>query len=64
MSKLLKKIFKILFIFSLGVLGAIFWQVFLLPYLGSLSIFQDFLFIQDYANRQIVLNPVQEIPSV
>ena len=38
-----------------------FWQVVLLPYLGSVSVFQDFSFFQDYAQRQIVLNPVQRI---
>lgn len=61
MSKLLQKIFGILGIFGLGVVGAMFWQIILLPYLGSVSIFQDIPFFQDYAQRQIVLNPVQKI---
>ena len=54
-------IFGIIGVFSLGALGAIWAQAFLMPFLSSHSSFQQWGFVQDWNSRTTVIREVREV---
>ena len=48
-------------VFSLGVVGAMWAQVFLMPFLSSHSSFQQWGFVRDWNNRTTVVREVREV---
>lgn len=52
---------KILLIFILGVAGGIWAQVFLLPFLADCPSFQNFQFVKNLKEREVVIHPKTEI---
>jgi len=54
-------IFGIVGAFSLGGVGGLWAQAFLLPYLSSHSAFQEWVFVQDWSRRTTVIRDVQKI---
>jgi S1-C subfamily serine protease len=56
-----RNILKILLIFVLGALGGVWTQIYLLPYLAGLSYFQDFQFVKNLKEREMIVNPRTEI---
>ena len=54
-------IFGIIGVFSLGALGAIWAQAFLMPFLSSRPSFQEWGFVQDWNNRTTVVREVREV---
>lgn len=47
--------------FYLGAVGGIWAQAFVLPYLASHSLFQEWKFVQDWNNRATVIREVREV---
>jgi S1-C subfamily serine protease len=58
---MLSAISKILMFFICGVLGGIWAQIFLLPYLCEQPFAQDFQFIREFKERKVVIEPKEEI---
>jgi S1-C subfamily serine protease len=58
---MIKEIFKIIGILILGAIGGLLFQVFILPYLFTNSYFERFQFIKILKEREIVVNPKEEI---
>ncbi|RLC35195.1 MAG: hypothetical protein DRZ76_00830 [Candidatus Nealsonbacteria bacterium] len=57
---MIRSFLKILLIFVLGVLGGLWAQIYLLPYLAGLDYFQDFQFVKMLKNRKMVVYPKTE----
>jgi len=58
---MIKGVFQVLVIFIFGAIGGIVWQAILLPYLAQNSAFQDFWFIKEFKEREVVVLPKEEI---
>lgn len=48
-------------ILLLGALGALFFNVFVLPYLLTNSYFERFQFVKDFKNGKIIINPKEQV---
>jgi len=57
----IKEIFKIISILILGAIGGLLFQVFVLPYLFTNPYFEKFQFIKILKEREIIVNPKEEI---
>jgi S1-C subfamily serine protease len=57
----IKEIFKIIGILILGAIGGLLFQVFVLPYLFINPYFERFQFVKILKEREIVVNPKEEI---
>ena len=58
---MIKEIFKIIAILILGALGGLLFQVVVLPYLFTNPYFERFQFVKILKEREIVVNPKEEI---
>lgn len=58
---ILKRIFQILAIFVLGVLGGMLWQAICLPYLAQNPTFGKFWFIKEFKSRETVIFQKEEV---
>ena len=58
---MIKEIFKIIAVLILGALGGLLFQVVVLPYLFTNPYFERFQFIKILKEREIVVNPKEEI---
>ncbi len=58
---MIKNILKIFNILLLGAVGGLLFQIFVLPYLFTNSYFERFQFIKTLKEREIVINPKEEI---
>ncbi|MEK7658457.1 MAG: serine protease [Patescibacteria group bacterium] len=56
-----KTILKIVAVLILGALGALFFDVFALPYLLSNSYFERFQFVKDFKQGKIIINPKEQV---
>ena len=56
-----KNILKILVIFILGALGGVWAQASLLPYLAEKPSFQNFQFVKDFKEKEVIVHPRTEI---
>lgn len=56
-----KKTLKVIGILLLGALGAMLFNVFLLPYLLTNPYFERFQFVKDFKSGKIIVNPKEEI---
>ncbi len=57
----IKTISIIIGILLLGALGALFFNVFVLPYLLTNSYFERFQFVRDFKSGKIIINPKEQI---
>ncbi len=57
----IKNISIIIGILLLGALGALFFNVFLLPYLLTNSYFERFQFVKDFKSGKIIINPKEQV---
>lgn len=60
-NSMLKLFFKILFVLLTGAFGGILGYAFVLPYLAGKPYFQDFQFVKSYKERQVIINPKEEV---
>lgn len=58
---MLKKVYQIFFLLIFGIVGGIFWQAVLLPYLADITYFENVWFIKDFKERNIILYPTQKV---
>ena len=58
---MIKEIFKIIAILILGAIGGLLFQAFALPYLFTNPYFERFQFVKILKEREIVVNPKEEI---
>lgn len=58
---MIKKILKIFAILILGAFGGLIFQFFLFPYLITSPYFENFEFIKILKERQVIINPKEEI---
>jgi len=58
---MIKSFLKLISILILGALGGILAQMFVLPYLAEQPYFQKFEFIKDLYEKEVVINPKEEI---
>jgi S1-C subfamily serine protease len=58
---MLKKVYQIFFLLIFGIIGGIFWQSVLLPYLADITYFENVWFIKDFKERNIILYPTQRV---
>ncbi len=58
---MLNVIFKILGILILGIFGGFLSQAFVLPYLAGQPYAQDFQFIKEFKEKEVIIEPKQEI---
>jgi len=56
-----KNLVKITSILLLGAIGGLLFQVFVLPYLINVSFLQDFQFVKNLKEREVIINPKEEI---
>ncbi len=56
-----KKILKIIAILFLGAIGGFCFQVFILPYLINIPYFEQFQFVKNLKERQVIVQPKEEI---
>lgn len=56
-----KNLFKITSILVFGAIGGLLFQVFVLPYLINISFLQDFQFVKNLKEREVIINPKEEI---
>ncbi len=57
----IKNISKIIAILMLGAIGGLLFQVFVLPYLIAHPYFERFQFVKNFKEREIIINPIEEI---
>lgn len=56
-----KRVFQILSVFILGVIGGMMWQAILLPYLAKKPAFERLWFIEDFKDGETIIYPKEEI---
>ena len=56
-----KTILKFLVVFLIGVLGGVWAQASLLPYLAQFQVFQNVGFIRNLGDGQVTINPTQKV---